>query len=253
MKVWDDGGDGLQRRTWGLQKQGPPLGPGGSLGYSRKLLSQPASDPLTPRFSLRLKNSLKKIAVGGEPRTRGQDSRDKDLSGGGMNGLIKVYLERRDALIRYFTLRLGSAAQAEDLAQDIYLKIAGFSEEDIAAVNNPAAFLYRLGTNLMLDRIKQVRRSVARDDDWRRSQAVDVGGEDAADIPAADEALAAKQKLEIIVQALNDLSPPCRRAFRLHKFEGLSHAETAQAMGISKSGVEKHISAALKHLIARLE
>ncbi len=219
----------------------------------QQTLNQPASDPLTPRSGCRLKNRLKKIAVGGQPRTRGVDSHLKDLSGGRMNGLIKVYLERRVALIRYFTVRLGSAAQAEDLAQDIYLKIAGFSDDDIAQVNNPAAFLYRLGTNLMLDRLKQVRRSVARDDDWRRSQAVDVGGEDAADLPPADEALAAKQKLEIIIEALNDLSPACRRAFRLHKFDGLGHAETAQAMGISKSGVEKHVSAALKHLLSKLE
>jgi len=170
-----------------------------------------------------------------------------------MNGLITVYLERRDALIRYFTLRLGSSAQAEDLAQDIYLKIASFTAEDIAAIHNPPAFLYRLGSNLMLDKLKQERRGIARDDAWRQTQAVEIGGEDAADIPAADEALAAKQRLAIIVEALNELSPPCRQAFRLHKFEGLSHAQTAEVMGISKSGVEKHISAALKFLLKRLE
>jgi DNA-directed RNA polymerase specialized sigma24 family protein len=42
------------------------------------------------------------------------------------------------------------------------------------------------------------------------------------------------------------------RAFRLHKLEGLSHAETARAMGISVKVVEKHVSAALKALTRRL-
>jgi RNA polymerase sigma-70 factor (ECF subfamily) len=43
-----------------------------------------------------------------------------------------------------------------------------------------------------------------------------------------------------------------QRAFRLHKLQGLSHAQTAQVMAISVKSVEKHISAALKNLTARL-
>ena len=54
------------------------------------------------------------------------------------------------------------------------------------------------------------------------------------------------------VEAAADLPPQMQRAFRLHKLEGLSHAETAQAMGISVKSVEKHISAALRTLTARL-
>jgi DNA-directed RNA polymerase specialized sigma24 family protein len=38
------------------------------------------------------------------------------------------------------------------------------------------------------------------------------------------------------------------RAFRLHKLDGMSHAQTAQVMGLSVKAVEKHISAALKAL-----
>ena len=59
----------------------------------------------------------------------------------------------------------------------------------------------------------------------------------------------ALKQLEKIVAALNGLSPACRRAFRLHKFDGLSHVEVAAVMGISRSAIEKHVSAALKHLI----
>jgi len=162
--------------------------------------------------------------------------------------LLQAYLERREQLVRFFTLRMGSAAAAEDLVQDIYVKISERTEIG-DGVHSPAAFLYRLGSNLMLDRLKQTRRAQARDHAWRDLGAVSAGGEDVADAPAADDALAAKQRLAAIVEALNALSPPCRRAFRLHKFEGLSHAETAQAMGVSKSSVEKYISAALRHLM----
>jgi RNA polymerase sigma-70 factor (ECF subfamily) len=38
----------------------------------------------------------------------------------------------------------------------------------------------------------------------------------------------------------------------MHKFEGLSHPEVAAQLGISRSAVEKHMMAALKHLLASL-
>ena len=49
----------------------------------------------------------------------------------------------------------GSAAAAEDLVQEIYLRIA---QAPPAELGSPEAWLYRVGSNLMLDRIKQQRR-----------------------------------------------------------------------------------------------
>jgi RNA polymerase sigma factor (sigma-70 family) len=164
--------------------------------------------------------------------------------------LLAVYLQRREDLKRYFTLRLRSAEAAEDLVQDIYFKIAGGVTDEIL---NPGAFLYRLGTNLMLDRLKQQRRARSRDRGWAESGLTSLEGEAVADAPPADEAMASRQRLARMLEALEDLSPACRRAFRLHKLDGLSHADTAAAMGVSKSTIEKHISAALKHLLKRLD
>lgn len=164
--------------------------------------------------------------------------------------LLAVYLQRREDLKRYFTLRLRSAEAAEDLVQDVYIKIAGGVAGEIL---NPGAFLYRLGTNLMLDRLKQQRRARNRDRGWAESVLTSLEGEAVADTPPADEAMASRQRLERMLEALEDLSPASRRAFRLHKLDGLSHADTAEAMGVSKSTIEKHISAALKHLLKRLD
>ncbi|MGA0600646.1 RNA polymerase sigma factor [Caulobacter sp. KR2-114] len=163
--------------------------------------------------------------------------------------LLALYLAKRDELKRYFTVRMRSAEAAEDLVQDMYLKVSAASSEEIG---NAAAFLYRLGSNLMLDRLKSQRRSLARDTGWRAVTVSTLGGQDLADEPAADEAAAARQRLALIIEALNGLPPATRRAFRLHKLEGLTHAQTAEAMGLSRSSIEKHISAALKHLVRTL-
>jgi RNA polymerase sigma factor (sigma-70 family) len=165
------------------------------------------------------------------------------------SGLIAVYLDRREELIRFFTLRLRSPAAAEDLVQDIYLRLQGLELPE--APRNPSAYLYRLGSNLMLDRIRGERRTAARDEAWRDSQRSTLGPEEVAEDPPADVALAARQRLAALVAALTALPPLTQRVFRLHKFEGLTHAQTAEALGISKSSVEKHIMAALRRLAER--
>jgi RNA polymerase sigma-70 factor (ECF subfamily) len=119
-------------------------------------------------------------------------------------------------------------------------------------VQNNAAFLYRMGSNLMLDRLRQQHRAAARDGDWRQVEASFIDGEAVADERPADEALAGRQRLALMLAALEELPPAVRQAFRLHKLEGLSQADTAAALGVSRSSIEKYISAALKHLVARL-
>lgn len=163
--------------------------------------------------------------------------------------LLSVYMERRAELLRYFRVRLRSDEAAEDLVQDIYVKIADRPAE---AIDNPAAYLYRLGTNLMLDRIKVRRRAEARDADWHGANVSDVGGVQVADEAPADEATAAKLQLSKILEALKSMPPAAQEAFRLHKLEGLSHAETAQRMGVSRSSVEKYMMASLKLIVAKV-
>jgi RNA polymerase sigma factor (sigma-70 family) len=162
-----------------------------------------------------------------------------------------AYMHRRANLVRFFTARLGSASAAEDLVQDIFVRLS--SLKPIETIQNPAALLYRIGANLLVDNHRQAKRSAARDEAWRRMQRTMIGDAEITDEPSAENAAAARQRLEQLVEAVETLPPQMQRAFRLHKFDGLTYAETAVAMGISQSAVEKHISAALKALLARLK
>jgi RNA polymerase sigma-70 factor (ECF subfamily) len=164
--------------------------------------------------------------------------------------LLAEYLQRRDNLVRFLAARAGSMAAAEDLAQELYLRLA--ARDRSADVSNAGALLYRMAINLMLDRTRGEARSAARDGAWRQLARTDMGGVDISDDPPADEAAASAQRLRQLVAAVGDLAPQMGRAFRLHKLEGLSHAETARAMGLSVKAVEKHVSAALKALTAKL-
>lgn len=166
------------------------------------------------------------------------------------NDLLDAYLSRRDDLARFFAARLRSMAAAEDLVQDLYVRVASLDVDE--PVENPSAYLYRLASNLMLDRLRSDRRSGARDSAWVQTQRLEVGGEAVADEPSAEENVAGRQRLAQLTHAIADLPPKTRRAFQLHKLEGLTQEETARVLGVSRKTVEKQISSALQRLLARL-
>ena len=175
---------------------------------------------------------------------------DPTRADGGGDRLLQAYLERRTHLLRFFAGRTGSPAAAEDLAQELYLKIAARPAGEDA--ENAQALLYRMALNLMVDRVRGEARAAARDAQWRNTSRTTLGGDEVAEEPAADDAAASRQRLRQLIEAVAELPPQMQRAFTLHKLEGRSHAETARVMGISVKSVEKHISAALKALTSRL-
>lgn len=183
------------------------------------------------------------------PPRRRRDAEASEGDSDGSSPLLTSYLERRDDMRRFFLAKLGANADVEDLVQDLYLKVISLQDE---AVTNPPAFLYRLASNLMLDRLRQSRRAGMRDADWRSSHQTSVGSVDVVDAPDAEAAVIARLRLEKVMTALSALSPRTQRIFKLHKIDGLSYVETAAALGISKSAVEKQISLALSHLHSRV-
>lgn len=164
--------------------------------------------------------------------------------------LIESYLAARPDLVRFFTARLRSKEAAEDLVQDMYERVLRVPRDE--PIGNPMAYLYRLGSNLLLDQVRYEGRRMARDAAWSELKGVRLAGVDIVDAPAADEAAASKQRLNRMLAAAKALPPQTQRAFQLHKLEGRSHAETAVVMGVSRSAVEKHISTALRFLLTKL-
>lgn len=160
--------------------------------------------------------------------------------------LIATYLRKRADLVRFFTKRTGSAAAAEDIVQDIYLKIAAGPAPE--ALQSPESFLYRVGINAMLDRAKQEARLQRRSERWER-EARPAAGQPAPEEPDAEARIDAQRRLEALLRRLDELPPRVALAFRLHRFDGWTHARIAAQLGVSRSSVEKYIMTALRHLL----
>lgn len=163
--------------------------------------------------------------------------------------LSALYVDRRGALLRYFSAKTGSRDKAEDIVQDIYLRIEAMTEEAAATVENPASFLYRIGLNLYLDGHRRTRRREVRDDAWTDATIDVSGGLSLSSTPSPEDAAWARLKLDRVTRSLEGVTPKARQAFRLHKIDGLSHAETARRLGVSQSSVEKYLASVLARLL----
>jgi RNA polymerase sigma factor (sigma-70 family) len=177
----------------------------------------------------------------------------RDAKAGAMNdrpmagGLEELYQRHRADLLRFLVARTGSPAEAEDVLQEVWIRLRAART---GPIGNGRAYLYRIAQNLVLDRLREARRRDARDRAWVQAEmGVAPGAADVADM--RDDALAemeAREEAARLASAIANLPEGARRAFRLHKIEGLSHGEVAQRLGISRSGVEKHMAVAMKYL-----
>lgn len=166
------------------------------------------------------------------------------------SALLTAYMEQRDAMRRFFQARLGPTADVEDLLQDLYLKAA--AADPATEVREPRAYLYRLASNLMMDRWRSGRRSAVRDTAWRDVTRTPGPTGDMDDAPSAEAVVAGRERLLALLQGLEGLPDRTRTIFRLHKFEGLGYARIAERLNVSRSTVEKHMMEALRVLAARL-
>lgn len=162
------------------------------------------------------------------------------------SGLAALIAQHRAELLRFLVARTGDRDEADDLLQELWLRVR---DADAGPVANGRAYLFRAANNLVLDRARERGRRAARDSAWSQQEY----GDDPVDPGAsADAAMVAREEAARLASAIGNLPDGARRALRLHKIDGLSHAETAARLGISKSGVEKHIAVAMKHLRAAL-
>ena len=103
-------------------------------------------------------------------------------------------------LLRYFTARARDATVAEDVVQDLYLKLVAL--DDTYAVDNPTAFLFRSATNIWLNRIRGVGRERTRNGQWLETHHTSLGDEIVADAPSAEAEISARQQLNQIRDCL---------------------------------------------------
>lgn len=135
-------------------------------------------------------------------------------------------------LLRRVRRRFG-VDQAEDLVQDVYMRVASYAGD---GVTNPRALLMQIATRAAIDR---ARRSHVRE------AVCGYTVEGVADAQQA-ELLALKQVVLALPEKL-------RRVFMLSRFAGLTNDQIAEHCAISVKTVEWRMTKALKMCAKRLD
>ena len=166
--------------------------------------------------------------------------------------LSRLDARYRAPLMSFFLRRVADRAEAEDLTQEVLVRMIARGGE--AALGHADSFVFTVAANLVRDRARMAqthsRAAHAPLDDLYKNGAVDAG---LVEDRSPEHVLLGRESLRAALGALAELSPRTRNIFVLYRLENMKRRDIAVLYGISVSAVEKHVAKALDHLMARLE
>lgn len=156
--------------------------------------------------------------------------------------LARFHREYRPALMAFFLRRVHNYAEAEDMTQEVFIRIA---ETDRPTMRQADAYIFQVAANLLRDR--------ARRDRVRSDYAAGMRVVEGAHIETLDpyRVAADREALALLRDGLAELPERSRQIFLLFRYEQIDQRTIAESFGISVSAVEKHIYRAMAKLIAK--
>ena len=152
-------------------------------------------------------------------------------------GLVQLLDELRPALLRFLIARGARPDEAEDILQDVQVKLLA---ERIGPVAQQRAYLYSMTNNQFLMHRRTTGRRARREEDW-----ADVnggGGREADERPSIETELIAKEQLAALQRVIDALPERSRFIFRRFRIDGEPQRRIAEELQISVSAVEKHLA-----------
>lgn len=153
-----------------------------------------------------------------------------------------TFVEHRKLLFAIAYRILGSAADAEDVVQDAWLK---WSAADRGQVADPKAYLSRIVSNLSMERLRSSRHKRETYVGPWLPEPILTGADTADDVAAAESVSMA------MLVVLETLSPLERAVFVLKEVFDFSYAEIAAAVERSEAAVRQAGHRARNHVQAR--
>ena len=160
------------------------------------------------------------------------------------SGEVGALAARYGGVLRAYFQKRAPSADADDLVQDVFLRLHSRSEQE--SVDNPERYIFKIASSVLIDRHRhELARGLGLHDVLDEEFGL-------VDELSPERTLIGRQEHVRAIQALRELPPRARAAFTLHRFEHMTYAAIAQRMGISINGVKHLIARALERLNAEV-
>lgn len=159
--------------------------------------------------------------------------------------LLRLFMERRQELRRRLKNRLGSDELANDALQETYLRLKRMGDTS-AVSSNPAGYLFRMAVNVATDQRQAEARYLTGEE---VEELLHVG----ADTLDPARIVHAKLEVEVLEQALGELTERQRAILVAARLEDVPQEDIARRFGISVRMVGKELRKALEYCGKRLD
>jgi len=151
--------------------------------------------------------------------------------------LVRLHTRQVYGLCFRFT---GSRAQAQDLTQEVFLRVFRTLRTFRAAEGSFAAWLARVTRNLLIDHYRRNRQERVTDSIEDQLPMLEEAG--ASGPPRPDRALAGREASEVLQATLQRLSPELREAVILRDLQEMEYREIAGVLAIPEGTVKSRIN-----------
>jgi RNA polymerase sigma-70 factor, ECF subfamily len=151
--------------------------------------------------------------------------------------LVKLHTRKVYGLCYRFT---GSASEAQDLTQDVFMRVYKTLKTFRSSEGSFATWLARVSRNLLIDHYRRTRQERVTDSIEEQLPMMDQTGGAAAVRP--DHAYAGREASEILQVTLQKLSPDLREAVILRDLQEMEYREIADVLQIPEGTVKSRIN-----------
>ncbi|HEY4786573.1 MAG TPA: RNA polymerase sigma-70 factor [Bacteroidales bacterium] len=153
----------------------------------------------------------------------------------------KVFHSWYDPVRNFIYYKSGDVQVAEDITQEVFLKIWEKKEE--IKIETVKSLLFTIANNMFLNRIEHQKVSFRFVNNFQRNTLAE----------APDFELEMKEFDQRLQKALADLDEKKRTVFLMNRIDEFTYNEIAENLGLTVKAVEKRMEKALAFLRKRIE
>lgn len=155
---------------------------------------------------------------------------------------VELYRRWRSPLMAFFRRRVDNQAEAEDLTQEVFVRILRSTDGTVPA----DVYVFQIAANLLSDRSRRARVRNRFRDQMLMDTDRDIEPIDPQRIAAS------RERMRAFTSAVSELPDRTRTIFILYKLENMSQETIGRTYGISASAVKQHVAKAMAVLLSKM-